>query len=86
MLPPGNLAEDICDIRTEAEMKRSKDTLNKLPSYDYGLALQTAVSWLGDRYLLAEPVARRKEEPKPYFAEPRRWYDAPRDKRFKRIH
>ena len=86
MCPPGNLAEDICDIRMEAEMKRSKDTQNKLPSYDYGLALQTAVSWLGDRYLLAEPVARRKEEPKPYFAEPRRWYDAPRDKRFKRIH
>ena len=86
MWPPGNLAEHICDIRMEAEMKRSKDTQNKLPSYDYGLALQTAVSWLGDRYLLAEPVARRKEEPKPYFAEPRRWYDAPRDKRFKRIH
>ena len=59
-------------------MKRSKDTSNGMPRHDYGLALQTAVSWLGDRYLLAEPVPRRKEDPKPFFAEPRRWYDANR--------
>ena len=78
MRPPGNLADDICDIRMEADMKRSKDTSNRMPSHDYGLALQTAVSWLGDRYLLAEPVPRRKDEPKPFFAEPRRWYDANR--------
>ena len=46
--------------------------------YDYALALQRAVSWLGDRYLLAEPVRRMKEAPKPYFAEPRAWHPATR--------
>lgn len=39
-------------------MKRSTDTPLQLPVHDYGLALQQAVSWLGDRYLLAAPVAR----------------------------
>ena len=43
-------------------MKRPKGELRPLPKYDYGLALQNAVSWLGDRYLLAEPVTRRNEE------------------------
>jgi hypothetical protein len=33
------------------------------------------MSWLGDRYLLAEPVARRKEERKPFFAEVRSWHE-----------
>jgi hypothetical protein len=33
------------------------------------------MSWLGDRYLLAEPVPRLvSEERKPYFAEQRRWH------------
>ena len=59
-------------------MKLSKDNSHRMPAHDYGLALQTAVSWLGDRYLLAEPVPRRKEDPRPFFAEPRRWYDAHR--------
>lgn len=43
-----------------------------LPLHDYRMALQSAVSWLGDRYLLAAPV-RRAVEQKPYFAETRRW-------------
>jgi hypothetical protein len=47
-------------------------------NHDYGRALQSAVSWLGDRYLLAEPVQRRNELPKPYFVESRRWYPATR--------
>jgi len=46
--------------------------------HDYGLALQSAVSWMGDRYLLAAPVVRRREEPAPYFSEPRRWHEASR--------
>ena len=54
-------------------MKRSKDNSHRMPAHDYGLALQTAVSWLGDRYLLAEPV-RRTPERKPFFAETRRWF------------
>ena len=58
-------------------MKRPKPSL-PVSQHDYGLALQNAVSWLGDRYLLAEPVARRVEERKPFFFEPRHWYEARR--------
>ena len=47
-----------------------------IPVHDYQTALQRAVSWLGDRYLLAEPVQRRSEDRGPYFAETRRWYPA----------
>ena len=53
-------------------MKRKEHT--SIPLHDYRPALQGAVSWLGDRYLLAEPVARLSEERKPYFAEQRRWH------------
>lgn len=50
-------------------------TLNRvIPLHDYGPALQNAVSWLGDRYLLADPVPRRNDEPKPYFNEARSWH------------
>jgi hypothetical protein len=31
------------------------------PTHDYRAALQKAVSWLGNRYLLAEPLNRRRE-------------------------
>lgn len=55
-------------------MKTSK-TNRHLPQYDYGLALRNAVSWLGERYLLAEPVMRRAEVPKPFFVEVRSWHD-----------
>lgn len=33
-----------------------------IPQHDYALALKSAVSWLGDRYLLAEPLPKRHEE------------------------
>jgi hypothetical protein len=49
-----------------------------LPLHDYDRARQSAVSWLGDRYLLAEPVPRRREDPKPYFNSPRSWFEAAR--------
>jgi hypothetical protein len=45
----------------------------KLPLHDYRCALKNAVSWLGERYLLAEPVQKRREEAKPFFAETPRW-------------
>lgn len=54
-------------------MKRNKATQSALPLHDYRVALQTAMSWLGDRYLLAEPVRRPNAGPSPFFAEPRRW-------------
>ena len=56
-------------------MKRPKEPSNRIPQHDYALALQSAVSWMGDRYLLAEPVARRAEEHKPFFAVPKSWLD-----------
>ena len=56
-------------------MKR-KETTSKIPLPDYRNALQDALSWLGDRHLLAEPVPRLSEERAPYFAEPRRWHPA----------
>ena len=52
-------------------MKRKQATI---PLYDYRAALQGALSWLGDRHLLAEPVPRLNEERAPYFAESRRWH------------
>jgi hypothetical protein len=57
-------------------MKRKENQLT--PQQDYDLKLQTAVSWLGDRYLLAEPVTRRVEQRKPFFAEQPHWHDARR--------
>ena len=56
-------------------MKR-KETTSKIPLHDYRTALQDALSWLGDRHLLAEPVPRLSAEQAPYFAEPRRWHPA----------
>ena len=54
-------------------MKRKEPT-SKIPLHDYRTALQDALSWLGDRHLLAEPVPRLSEERAPYFAESRRWH------------
>ena len=54
-------------------MKR-KEPISSIPLHDYRLALQGAMSWLGDRHLLAEPVPRLSEEHTPYFAESRQWH------------
>jgi len=59
-------------------MKRDNKPARHQPQFDYALALQRAVSWLGDRYLLAEPARRVKETPKAYFSEPRAWHPATR--------
>jgi len=57
-------------------MKLSDSSPATLPQHDYALALKSAVSWLGDRYLLADPLPRRRGERKEYFVEARRWHDA----------
>jgi hypothetical protein len=57
---------------------KRRETTRPIPLHDYGQALQTAVSWLGDRYLLAEPVNRRREEASRYFNVPHSWYSASR--------
>lgn len=54
-------------------MKR-KETNSGMPLHDYRLALQSAMSWLGDRHLLAEPMPRLSQEQTPYFAESRQWH------------
>jgi hypothetical protein len=52
-------------------MKRPEpDSQIPLPKHDYGLALQNAVSWLGDRYVLAEPQTRRSDARPVYVLEP----------------
>jgi hypothetical protein len=55
-------------------MKSTAPLDRAIPLHDYGPALQNAVSWLGDRYLLADPVPRRNDEPKPFFNQPRSWH------------
>jgi hypothetical protein len=59
----------------EIHMKRKPSTAT-IPLHDYRPALQGALSWLGDRHLLAEPVPRLREESAPYFGELRRWHPA----------
>jgi hypothetical protein len=54
-------------------MKR-KPSNAAMPLHDYRPALQGALSWLGDRHLLAEPVPRLSEERSPFFAESPRWH------------
>lgn len=46
-------------------MKKSKALNQAIPTHDYRPALQGALSWLGNRYLLAEPLNRRHEDKKP---------------------
>jgi hypothetical protein len=57
---------------------KDRKTAKHQPQFDYALALQRAVSWLGDRYLLAEPARRLNEGSKPYFNESRAWHPATR--------
>ncbi|HEY6126087.1 MAG TPA: hypothetical protein VIV63_15645 [Steroidobacteraceae bacterium] len=57
-------------------MKTSESTPAPIPKHDYDQALKSAVSWLGDRYLLAEPLRKRRDEPKDYFVQARRWHSA----------
>jgi hypothetical protein len=42
-------------------VKNSKKLKQAIPTHDYRPALQGALSWLGNRYLLAEPLNRRPE-------------------------
>ncbi len=49
-----------------------------IPQHDYRAALQSAVSWLGERYVLAEPVRRRDDGRRSWFSTPPRgWHPRP---------
>ena len=53
-------------------MKNVKVLRQTIPTHDYRPALQGALSWLGKRYLLAEPLNRRTDDPKRHLSEPQR--------------
>jgi hypothetical protein len=55
----------------EAHMKRKQANF---PVHDYSPALEGALSWLGDRHLLAEPAPRLRTVEAPNYAETRRWH------------
>jgi hypothetical protein len=42
-------------------MTNFKALSRKVPPHDYSPALRGALSWLGNRYLLAEPLNRRSD-------------------------
>jgi len=56
-------------------MKLKVQTSPRLPVEDYDRAIHAAVSWLGDRYLLAGAVSRRAPRPAAsrYFSEGPHW-------------
>jgi hypothetical protein len=54
-------------------MKRNKTLQSPRTVHDYSPALQDALSWLGDRHLLAQPVVRMPEQRRAWFAETPRW-------------
>ena len=58
-------------------MKLRNQTRQRLPVEDYSHAIRNAVSWLGDRYLLAAPINVRaiNHSPSPYFAEKGSWHE-----------
>jgi len=67
------LLDDSRQGHLEHDVKRNRAVNPALPVHDYRPALQCAVSWLGDRYVLAEPARRRHPAREPFFAETRRW-------------
>jgi hypothetical protein len=56
----------------ENNVKTSKGLSQTIPPHDYRPALQGALTWLGKRYLLAEPLNRRSDDRKPLVNEPQR--------------
>ena len=56
-------------------MTNFKALSQAITPYDYQPALQGALSWLGSRYLLAEPLNRRREVRVPEI------FQAPRSER-----
>jgi len=55
-------------------MKRPEEKAKLVPTHNYDQAREKAVSWLGDRYLLAEPARKRDDGSKSYLKAPSDWY------------
>ena len=51
-------------------MKKHKTPNHLAPPRDYRAAVQSALAWLGDRYLLAEPLNRRNDDRKAQISTP----------------
>ena len=65
-------------------MKLSNQTRPQFPVEDYSRAIHSAVSWLGDRYLLAAPINVRPHSHLPgrFFAEGRPgWHERVSERR-----
>jgi hypothetical protein len=56
----------------ENDVKTSKPMNDTISRHDYGPAIQGALAWLGNRYLLAEPLNRRSEKHELAASEPQR--------------
>jgi hypothetical protein len=66
--------EETKKLRQETHMKRPDEKATLVPTYNYDQARQKAVSWLGDRYLLAEPARKRDDGSKGFLKAPSDWY------------
>jgi len=55
-------------------MKRPEEKAILVPTHNYDQARQKAVSWLGDRYLLAEPTRKRDDGSKTWLKPHSDWY------------
>jgi len=53
---------------------KADDKAVLVPTHNYDQARQKAVSWLGDRYLLAEPTRKRDDGSKSFLKSPSEWY------------
>jgi hypothetical protein len=68
-------------VRQHGAMRKptkSHESPGSLPLHDYDAALRNAVSWLGDKYLLAAPAPRREAQRDSWFNAPRSWIGATR--------
>jgi hypothetical protein len=61
----------------ENDVSNLKALSQKIPPHDYRPALEGALSWLGKRYLLAEPLNRRSDDRKPSVTAPQSTQPAP---------
>jgi hypothetical protein len=59
--------EEMNKTGQDTNMNRPEKKASLVPTHDYEQARQKAVSWLGDRYLLAEPARKRPDTRQEYF-------------------
>ncbi|MGH8207652.1 MAG: hypothetical protein ACRETK_12830, partial [Steroidobacteraceae bacterium] len=59
-------------------MKRMHGSAKGFPLHDYSMAISSAVSWLGERHLLASPInrPRRLRSAESFYGQPVSWWRA----------